>query len=104
MQKQSEGTGLFALGMWPFKGIMVKVYVSSINEMDLPFRLPVFLHVKRKMWQHWKAADSTVIKMKVFFMQSGTGLWNPFQQEAAEPKNLARASVDLDVLMKNMCT
>lgn len=43
---------MFALGMWPFKGIMVKVYVSSINEMDLrllPFRLPVFLHVKRKM-------------------------------------------------------
>lgn len=53
MQKQSEGTGLFALEMWQFRRIMVKVYVSSINEIDLgllPFCLPVFLHMKRKMW------------------------------------------------------
>lgn len=35
-------------------------------------------------------------------MQSRTGLWNPFQQEAAKAKNLARASEDLDVYMKNM--
>lgn len=35
-------------------------------------------------------------------MQSRTGLWTPFQQEAAKAKNLARASVDLGVYMKNM--
>lgn len=42
------------------------------------------------------------MKMKVFSMQSRTGLWNPFQQEAAKAKNLARASLGLDVYMKNM--
>ena len=35
-------------------------------------------------------------------MQSKTGLWNPFQQEAARAKNLAGASENLDVCMKNM--
>lgn len=31
MQKQSEGTGLFALEMWLLRGIMMNVYVSSLN-------------------------------------------------------------------------
>lgn len=33
MQKQSEGTRLSALEMWLLRGIMVKVYMSSINEI-----------------------------------------------------------------------
>lgn len=34
-------------------------------------------------------------------MQSRTGLWNSFQQDAAKAKDLPKASEDLDVYRKN---
>lgn len=61
----------------------------------------MFLHLKGEMGWRWKAVESTVVKMKVFFMQFRTAPWNPFQQDVAKAKHLARASMGVDVYMKN---
>lgn len=61
MQKQSEGSGLSALGIWLLKRIILKVYVCNIRASFL-LSPSVSLH-EEKVVIMLKAADSTGIKM-----------------------------------------